>query len=437
MSNLNSRAVAAGVVAAVVRDGISLDRALESALAQLASPRDAGFVQELSFGVMRWRLRLEASLTVLLRRPFKRRDMDVHALLLVGLYQLIYLRVPDHAAVAETVSAVKGLKKQWARGLVNATLRNFLRRKQALLAAADQTRPGRYSHPLWLIEALKTDWPDDWRTILDANNEHPPMTLRVNRRHTTRGELQRRLTGDGLDCAVVPLAEDALTLLQSQAVGRIPGFNDGDLSVQDAGAQLAVVALACADNQRVLDACAAPGGKTCHILERHSGLAACIALDVAEHRVHRVHDNLTRLGLSGTVCCGDAGNPQAWWDGVAFDRILLDAPCSGSGVIRRHPDIKTLRRPSDIDQLVDAQSQLLASLWQLLAPGGRMVYATCSVLKAENEQQIAEFLHRTPDARVQPLPEQWGRVAGSGRQILPGENGMDGFYYASLAKTGR
>ncbi|HET8551223.1 MAG TPA: 16S rRNA (cytosine(967)-C(5))-methyltransferase RsmB [Gammaproteobacteria bacterium] len=433
MKPVTPRSLAAQVVAAVIARGTSLDEALAAALPQLDTPADIGLLKELCFGTLRWRFRLEAPLAALVRRPLKARDADVHALLMVGLYQLVSLRVPDHAAVGETVAAAAALGKGWARGLVNATLRNFLRRRDALLAAADAAPVSRYAHPDWLIQRLKADWPDDWQAILAANNVRPPMTLRVNRRLTTPETMQRELAAAGIDATPAPPAADALTLVTPVDVERLPGFTAGALSVQDAGAQFAAVALDCAPGQRVLDACAAPGGKTCHILERTPELGECVALDVSAVRLDRLRQNLDRLALAATVLTGDARRPHDWWDGRPFDRILLDAPCSGSGVIRRHPDIKSLRRADDIDRLTAVQAQLLVALWPLLAAGGKLVYVTCSVLRAENEATIAAFLARQADACAVAMAG-FGRATGVGRQILPGDEGMDGFYYACLKK---
>ncbi|HET7370324.1 MAG TPA: 16S rRNA (cytosine(967)-C(5))-methyltransferase RsmB [Gammaproteobacteria bacterium] len=438
MKSAGARGLAAEAVAAVIARGVSLDQALAAVLPRLSKPADAGLLKELCFGTLRWRLRLEAPLKTLLKRPLKARDADIHALLLIGLYQLAHMRVPDHAAVGETVAAVSGLGKHWARGLVNATLRNFLRRQDELLAAADTAPASRYAHPRWLIDRLRADWPDDWEATLAANNTRPPMTLRVNRRRTNREQMQARLAAAGIEAEPHPLAADALTLVSPVDVERLPGFAAGDLSVQDAGAQFAAEALDCGPGMRVLDACAAPGGKTGHLLERWPNLAECVALDASASRLDRVRENLDRLDFRATVLEGDARRPADWWDGQPFDRILLDAPCSGSGVIRRHPDIKSLRRAADIDRLAGVQAALLDALWPLLASGGKLVYATCSVLRAENEVQIANFLARDAGARAVALPadpfDAGSRAAGAGRQILPGDSGMDGFYYACLEK---
>jgi 16S rRNA (cytosine967-C5)-methyltransferase len=428
--------LAAQAIHAVIGRGASLDEALARATGALAAPSDAGLLAELAFGTLRWRFRLEAPLTALLKRPLKARDADIHALLLVGLYQLVGMRVPDHAAVAETVAAAPALGKDWARGLVNATLRNFVRHRESLMARADKTRSARYAHPQWLIERLKADWPNDWRAILEANNARPPMTLRVNRRRSSRGELARVLAAEGIETSAPRATRDALTLASPLDPTLLPGFAAGCFSVQDAGAQFAAAALDPRPGMRVLDACAAPGGKTCHILEREPDLAQCIALDVSSARLDRLRDNFERLGLGAgaTIMTGDARRPDAWWNGKPFERILLDAPCSAVGVIRRHPDIKSLRRPADIERLTATQDELFDALWPLVAPGGKLVYATCSVFTAENEKRVEAALARHADARAGRLPIAAGRPAGPGRQLLVGDAGGDGFYYASLEK---
>lgn len=432
--NTAARGLAATTVANVIARGESLDDALPAALDRLAEPADAGLLKDLCFGTLRWRFRLEAPLAALLARPLKPRDADIHALLLVGLYQLVETRVPDHAAVAETVVAAAALGKGWARGLVNASLRNFLRRRPALLAEADRDPATRHAHPRWLVDRLRADWPADWEAILAANNVRAPMTLRVNARRTTVTAMQNRLAQAGIEACPVAHAADALALAAPVDVAALPGFAEGLVSVQAAAAQLAADVLACEPGMRVLDACAAPGGKSGHLLERTPELDALAAVDISAERLQKVRANLDRLDLDAALVAADASRPDAWWDGRPFDRILLDAPCSATGVIRRHPDIKSLRRDADIARLAAAQARLLDALWPLLAPGGKLVYASCSVLAAENANQVAAFLDRQSGARAGALPGKWGRAAGAGRQIPPGEDGMDGFYYACLEK---
>ncbi|HFE32048.1 MAG TPA: 16S rRNA (cytosine(967)-C(5))-methyltransferase RsmB, partial [Gammaproteobacteria bacterium] len=319
-------------------------------------------------------------------------------------------------------------------GLVNAVLRNFQRQAEELLAAADASEPGRWAHPQWLIDSVRTAWPDDWQRILTANNERAPMTLRVNVRQQSRDDYLQRLEQAGIDAEATTHSDGGIRLRSPCDVTQLPGFSEGAVSVQDEAAQLAAQLLDVRPGQRVLDVCAAPGGKTAHILERSDDIAL-LAVDIEARRLQRVTDNLQRLGLQAEVREGDARRPDDWWDGRPFERILLDAPCSASGVIRRHPDIKLLRRPGDIETLLELQGEILRAIWPLLAPGGMLLYATCSVLPQENQQRVAAFLAEQPDAEGRPLEADWGRASGIGRQILPGGVAqMDGFYYACLHK---
>jgi 16S rRNA (cytosine967-C5)-methyltransferase len=434
---MSPRALAARVIVRVIEQGRALDDALAELLPGQGEARDRALVSAIAYGVLRWHPRLHAIAAELMPRPLKARDRDIAALVLVGLVQLLYMRVPAHAAIAETVEAARVLHKPWAAGLVNGVLRRFQRDREALLEAVDQQEVARFAHPRWLLDRLKQDWPADWPQICDANNTHPPMVLRVNRRRGSVPDYLQQLAAAGLTAAPAHHAPAALVLVDPVAAEALPGFADGAASVQDAAAQLAVPLLDLAADQRVLDACAAPGGKTGHLLEWQDGLASAWALDLDPARLARVAENLARLGLSAHLVPGDAQRPAAWWDGTPFDRILLDAPCSATGVIRRHPDIKTLRRPADIERLVQHQASLLAALWPLLAPGGRLLYVTCSVLRSENEERIAGFLAAHADAFEIALAVPWGRPCRHGRQILPGDDGMDGFYYAALSKRHR
>jgi 16S rRNA (cytosine967-C5)-methyltransferase len=394
---------------------------------------ERALTQELCYGVLRYYPRLAYLAARLLNKPLKRKDLDVQQLILIGLYQLIYLKVPAHAAVAETVAATRLLGKDWAAGLVNALLRGFQRGAVQLLAQADADPVARYAHPHWWLAQLQSDWPAHWQDILDANNQRPPMTLRVNARRGSRDDYAAQLQAAGIIAHPVPPAPQALTLEKPVDVTQLPGFSGGAVSVQDAAAQLAAPLLNLAPGQRVLDACAAPGGKTAHLLESEP-LLQVQALDSDAQRLTRVQETLARLQLAADLRHGDAASPQDWWDGKAFDRILLDAPCSGSGVIRRHPDIKLLRTAQDIVTLAQQQRRLLDALWPLLAQGGILLYATCSVLMAENQHNLAQFLAAHSDACEQPIGADWGHAQTPGRQLLPGENGMDGFYYARLMK---
>jgi 16S rRNA (cytosine967-C5)-methyltransferase len=430
---MDPRSTAATVLGRVLEEGRSLSAVLAPALEGLGES-DRRLAQELIYGALRWHPRLEAVARRLLRRPLKRKDCDVHALMLVGLYQLIYLSIPAHAAVAATVEAARSLGKPWAAGLLNAVLRNFQRNRSRLLGAADQRAEAALGHPAWLLEALRSTWPDDWREIAAANNKRPPMTLRVNGLKCSRAEYLERLAKAGIQGRAAPHTEHGVALNQPAGVRTLPGFAEGWVSVQDAAAQLAAPLLDAGPGMRVLDACAAPGGKTTHILERYTGLEGLIALDTDASRLARIKENLDRLGLEASVIQGDAAAPETWWDGRVFDRVLLDAPCSATGVIRRHPDIKVLRHPEDIPALARGQSAMLEALWPLVAPGGMLLYATCSVMAAENAGPITEFIQGHPDARERIIDAGWGRACTHGRQILPGEEDMDGFYYACLVK---
>ena len=426
------RAEAAKVVAAVARSGASLSAVLPAALAAVA-PTDRGLLQQLCYGSLRFGLRYRAVLARLMTRPLKARDADLEALLWVGLHQVEALGLPPHAAVHATVGACRLLGKDWARGLVNGVLRKVLR-EPALLDPDRMTDPeARYAHPAWLVAQLRRDWPEHWEAILAANNRQAPMTLRVNVRHSGRAAYAELLQAQGLSSRPAPHAEAGVILDHPIAVDRLPGFAQGWVSVQDGAAQLAAPLLDAAPGMRVLDACAAPGGKTAHLLERNADLDL-VALDVDAGRLGRVRETLDRLGLAAETRCADLAQAAEWHDGRPFHRILLDAPCSATGVIRRHPDIKLLRRASDIAALAARQAELLETAWDLLASGGVLLYATCSVLRAENEAVLDRFLAGHSDAVADPLDMAWGQPAGAGRQILPGDCDADGFFYARLRR---
>jgi len=432
------RAAAARVVMAVVRDGRNLEDGLA---AESAAGRERAALQSLAYGTIRWFFELDACLALLTDRTPDRLDPPVRGLLLVGLYQLAHGRTPEHAAVAETVEATRVLRRPRASGLVNAVLRRFQREREVLLERAHRDPQGRHAHPSWLIEAIERDWNERAEAILEAANRHPPMWLRVNARRTEATAYRARLSQSGLDASACAFAPEALRLAQPVDVRTLPGFGDGDVSVQDAAAQLAPRLLAAAAGMRVLDACAAPGGKACHVLELEPALEELVALDVDPARAERIRDNLGRLGLAASVRVGDATEPATWWDGRPFERILLDVPCSGTGVIRRHPDIKLLRRPADIPAFAARQRALLEATWPMLAPGGRLVYASCSVLRAENAAVVEAFLAARPEAvevtesarlfLPAPPPEP-GR--GPGLALPTGAADTDGFYYACLDK---
>jgi len=431
---MKSRAVAALVIKDVLQHGKSLSSALPALLPKLSVETERGFTQELSFGVMRWFPRLAEIANYLLNKPLKKKDSDIYALILCGLYQLLFMRVPEHAAVAETAAVAKSLKKPWATAVINATLRNFIRNESQLLEKADGKESAKYAYPQFLLDSLRQDWPDDWQSIVEASNHRPPMMVRVNLAKVGRDNYLSLMKEQGLGAEKFIHSESGLVLDKPVDVFQLPNFEQGWVSVQDGGAQLVPELLDLSSGLRVLDACSAPGGKTCHILETNSGLAELIALDKESVRQQRLEDNLTRLGLHAKVLVGDARQVDGWWDGQLFDRILLDAPCSASGVIRRHPDIKQLRQAGDFEKLARLQVEILHQLWSLLKPGGMLVYATCSICNIENERQILQFLKDEPSAEEVKINKDWGRAMTVGRQILPGEDGMDGFYYARLKR---
>jgi len=423
--------VAAARALAAILGGQSLSEVLPVATVPV---RDRALLAELLFGTCRWFHRLDFYLGRLLQRPLKPRDVDVRTLLLVGLYQLTELRVPDHAAVDETVAAARGLGKAWAAGLVNGVLRSFLRQRAALEAAARDDPAAAHAHPAWLVARLQAAWPGDWQAVLDAANGRPPMTLRVNRLRASLDAAAQTLAAAGLRATPVPDVPSALVLERPVDVAALPGFADGVLSVQDAGAQLAAPLLDPQPGERVLDACAAPGGKTGHLLEWCPD-AEVTAVDIDPRRLARIRENLDRLGLQAQLFAGDAAQPAGSWAQALYDRILLDVPCTATGVIRRHPDIKLLRRPTDVAELAERQSRILDAVWPLLRPGGILLYVTCSLLPDENHLQIDRFLGRRTDVRALAIEAPWGRPVGAGRQTLPGERTMDGFFYARLEKA--
>lgn len=428
------RVLAVQALMAVAVEDQTLTQAADQAAAACGDPRDAALVKELCYGTLRWQPRLEAWLGKLLQRPMKPSDQDVKFLLLLGLYQLAYLRIPDHAAVQQTVEACRILEKSWAASLVNAVLRRFQRERAGIEAAVADDPQARYAHPQWFIDELKHDWPEHWQTMLDAGNERPPFTLRVNHRVQTRDAYLETLRSLGIAAQACEHSPDGVTLGVPMDVKLLPGFAEGAVSVQDEGAQLAEQLLDAADGMRVLDACAAPGGKTCHLLERHT--LRMTAVELEARRAQRIRENLTRLKLDAQLKVADAAQVQSWWDGEAYHRILLDAPCSASGVVRRHPDVKLRRTPGEVATAAGLQARLLGALWPLLAPGGKLLYVTCSVFQRENAAQIAAFLAGHPDAAALPLHKGWGVTAGAGQQVLTGQGGMDGFYYACLEKRG-
>jgi len=425
------RAMAAGVISDVMQ-GDSLTEALPRRQEKV-SESDRAFLQELSYGVCRWYFRLEFLADRLLAKPLKPRERKMKALILIGLYQLLYSRVPAHAAIGATAGAAGVLGRPWATGLVNAVLRRFQREGDALLQQAMEVPPARYSQSAWFVEAVERAWPQQARAIFEGLLERPPFTLRVDLQRTTLADYAAKLARFGITARPVKGVPSALILDKAVPVTRLPGFSAGVVSVQDAGAQLAAYLMALQPGMHVLDADAAPGGKTGHLLERSKELKL-VALDADERRLQRVAENLRRLGRAAQLVTGDAAHPAGKWARPRYDRILADVPCTATGVMRRHPDIRLLRRVEDVETVALRQREIVDALWQLLRPGGKLLYATCSVLPQENEGQVEAFLARHEDAEVAILPSQRGIVTAHGLQLLPVDRETDGFYYSLLEK---
>jgi len=433
----NARLAALELLSQVLDRGMNLaDADPVAASAAVADSRDRAFSRHLAYGVLRWLTALEWLTRQLLQRPLKQRDRDIERLVLVGLFQLWQGETEAHAAVNETAECARLLGKPWAVGLVNAVLRRF-QREQAEWLERLSRQDARHAHPDWLLSALRADWPDQWEQIVAANNRAAPLWLRLRRDREQQGT-RDRLEQNGFRTVDHPDVGGALQIQPAVGVERLPGFAEGLLSVQDPAAQLAAGLLEAECGQRVLDACAAPGGKTGHLLEAEPGIELT-ALDRSESRLQRVRENLDRLGFMDhprlQLRTADATQTEDWWDGRPYQRILLDAPCTATGVIRRHPEIKWLRTPGQLAEAVALQATLLQRLWPLLDAGGILLYATCSVLRDENNRQIERFAASQPDAQVIVIDASWGRPVGPGRQILPGEGDMDGFYYARLRKA--
>jgi 16S rRNA (cytosine967-C5)-methyltransferase len=428
----DTRALAARGLAEIALRGASLRDVMERHAARLADPRARALLMALLSEGARWWLRFDPAIDGLLEKSLRHKDPAVHALLVLGLVPLEILDLQDYAAVAATVEAVRALKRPQLAGLVNAVLRRWQRERETLLAKLDAKAQTRHAHPAWLAAALQRDWPQQTEAVMLADNREPPLMLRVNRQRSERSILLEQLQAAGYAAITHPWLADALVLPHSSDVTRIPGFEDGHFAVQDGAAQVAADLADLRDGLRVLDACAAPGGKACHLLERAD--IDLTALEFDATRAERIRQNLMRLRLNAKVVIGDAGAPKAWWKGQPFDRILVDAPCSATGVLRRRPDVRLHRRESDIAAMHTQQRRILAALWPLLAPGGRLVYITCSVLRAENEAIVSELLTARPDAQALAFTLPTGQAAAVGWQILPGDDDLDGMYYAVLQK---
>jgi 16S rRNA (cytosine967-C5)-methyltransferase len=427
-SGVASRVMAARVLAAVVVRGRSLKAELTAALPQLVDARDRALVEAICYAAVRRLPAYEAALGSWMQRPPGARDAELRGVLLAGLAQLDGLGLPAHAALSATVDACRVLGRSRQAGMVNAVLRRA-QREGVPAVAADA------SWPQWLRSQIQADWGEDAPAVFMASAQPAPMWLRVNRLSSSREDYQARLAASGLQADVDTRLADALRLDVAVAVTQLPGFAEGAVSVQDGSAQQVADLFELAPGMRVLDACAAPGGKSAHLLEREPALRLT-ALDIDKRRLQRVHDALQRIGMpsAASLIVADASDLDAWWDGQQYDAVLLDAPCSATGIVRRQPDVLLHRRAQDVQALCGLQAKLLDALWRTLGQGGQLVYTTCSVLAQENRLQIAAFLARTPDAVAEPLPEAYGRCSGMGRQRLPGEYGCDGFFYARLRR---
>jgi len=444
---ISARLQALRWLVSVVSDGRSVNDLLANPQQHSVATGEIAFAKQLLFGSLRYYHQTKAILDQLLEKPLKQKDLDIYGILILGIYQLRYLAVPDHAALSECVELTRKIKKNWASGLVNAVLRSYLRDADEIDKKLAKAKTYQYSHPNWIINQLELDWGADAKLILQANTQRAPMTLRVNRNKIGVAEYQKQLDQAGHVATCHPLASDALVMKSACDVYQLPGFEQGLVTVQDAAAQLAVDLLDLNDGQRVLDGCAAPGGKTTHILQRASNLCLT-SVEMSETRINKIKQTLSRLEMSSNVICADILRLDDWWDGGLFDRVLIDVPCSASGVIRRNPDIKLHRKKSDLATLVELQQQILETCWGVLKPGGRLVYATCSVFKAENEGQMERFLAKhhanlvelpvkIASALVKTQHPKTTRQIGTplGYQIFPGEAQMDGFYLCGITKT--
>ena len=429
----NVRAIAAQIITNLTRQRGSLS----TQLTDFSNHPEISLLQEICFGTCRWYLALEFLLHKLVAKPIKEKDRDVKSLILVGLYQLKELNIADHAVVNETVAASTALNKPWAKPLINAVLRKYQRNQRKLTEELEQSTPDiRYSCPSWLLNEVNVAWKSKSQSILKGNNQRPPLTLRVNISKKSPEEIISLLSEHRIEADRGKLAKTAIYLEKPLPVEEIPGFYDGWVSIQDESSQLVPELLNLKPKVRVLDACSAPGGKTCAIIESERLLTEVVALDESEPRLQKTRENLRRSGLMASLIRGDATKPSKWWDGRLFDRILLDAPCSGSGVIRRHPDIKILRREEDIHALTKIQAMMLDSLWQCLRPDGLLLYTTCSILPRENDSQIKNFLKRTDNAKYEGITADWGVECDYGRQLLVGDKeDHDGFFYSLLSKS--
>jgi len=431
---MSSRLIATQIIEQIIEEKITLSNALSNNDSFKQAGNDKALIQEISYGTFRWYIQLEHLLNQLLEKRLKKKDSRLKYLMIVGLYQLIYMRIPAHAVVSETVETCKKINKEWAKGLVNAILRRYIRDADILNPLLSDDEIIKTSHPKWLIEQLKQDWPDEWKSILDADNQRPPMYLRVNQLHHGREHYLIKLKKAGIEATATHYSNHGIILEQAIDVDRLPGFKEGDVSVQELAAQLSTELLDLKSGHNVLDACAAPGGKSAHILESQPEIKSLTVIEKDPNRAKTLADTLKRLNLNAIMKVSDVIDIDFWWNKENFDRILLDAPCSATGVIRRHPDIKLLRTPEEVSNSSKLQIRLLTTLWQTLKRNGLLLYVTCSILKQENSDLIKQFMATHNDCFLKPITAKWGKDTGYGRQILTGQNNMDGFFYACLEK---
>ena len=417
----------------VIHERKPLGDAIETVLTNKdLTPQDRGFIQTLSFGVVRWYWQLEDQLNPLLSKPIKNKERLVKYIILIGIFQIQHLKTPAHAAVSDTVECCQQLDKQWAKNLVNGCLRNYIRSQEKKPNL--EKIPTHYAHPKWMIDSIGQAWPEHKKAIFSANNQAAPLCIRVNKKYCTRDEYLVLLDNEKLEAKKDPYSPIGIRLAHSLPVNLLPKFAQGWVSIQDTASQMIAQFIEAKPKQRILDACAAPGGKTSLILESSADDVVMHALDINSSRNTKLNDTLHRLNLKANVIHGDASKPQEWWDGEFYQRILVDAPCSGLGVIRRHPDIKHLRQKNDLTELHQSQSSVLSACWNLLEPNGFLLYTTCSILPSENEQQIDRFLTNTPQAEAINIHHPSAIKLVHGVQSLPGISDMDGFYYCLLHK---
>lgn len=429
----NVRAVAASILVQLIEQKGSLT----SGLQPFKNRDDYPLLQEICFGTCRHFYSLEFVLEQLVAKPLRAKDKDVKCLLLVGLYQLRHMSLPEYAVINETVSGVGKLKKPWSRGLINGVLRNYLRDLDSVeLKLKSSPVWIKFDQPRWLANQIQQDWPDHWQQIFENSNLRPPMTVRVNLSKVSRNDYLQQLENAEIGAVSGFLASSSIYLSKPQPVEVLPEFAAGFSSIQDESSQLIPPLLQLEPGQRILDACAAPGGKTCHILESEPLIGSLTSLDIAKSRLVRVEENLQRLNLKANLKAADARDLEAWWDGNLFDRILLDAPCSATGVIRRHPDIKVLRTPENVAELNGLQLAILQKVWSTLKPGGLLLYTTCSILPQENSEIVAKFIESSDNANYEGISADWGVECPFGRQLLPSnENGPDGFFFSLIRKA--